>query len=384
VGSLRLHWIDALKGFGIILVVFGHYVLPIALDTYIFSFHMPLFFFISGFLFNFPKYAESTANFVKGRLFSIIVPYFGFAVLTCLLYFLLDEIFSPGVVGIKFFEGDILYIIYSILYATTSKISYNTPLWFLTCLFVTEMLFYWLSKRYYWQPQKLVICLFAAGVIGYLYPVVVPFRLFWNVDIALTAVVFYGAGNLFRKFVEMREGLKVGFDIPKLGLRSNKTLYRAEKFLPSIFIFGSLLYFAYLLEFPTDRINMSDMYYGGLFSFYFLAFLGIFTYIYIFKKVGSLNVLEYYGRNSLIVLALHYVIRDALLKLSVILFGIHLDHLDGFVYTTSIALILTVLNLIGLIPIINIINRYFPLLAGKRTSIEDFESIKVHFRRSPD
>jgi acyltransferase len=64
---MRFPWIDALKGFGIALVVFAHYSLPEALDTYIFSFHMPLFFFISGFLFNFVKYNGSVINFIKGR-----------------------------------------------------------------------------------------------------------------------------------------------------------------------------------------------------------------------------------------------------------------------------------------------------------------------------
>jgi fucose 4-O-acetylase-like acetyltransferase len=125
---MRLHWIDTLKGFGITLVVFAHYSIPAALDTYIFSFHMPLFFFISGFLFNFVKYSESTRNFVRGRFKSLIIPYFGFAVLTCLFYFLLDEAYSPGVASIKFFEADILYILYSILFAQTSMISYNGPL----------------------------------------------------------------------------------------------------------------------------------------------------------------------------------------------------------------------------------------------------------------
>ena len=128
---MRLHWIDALKGFGIILVVFAHYTLPVALDTYIFSFHMPLFFFVSGFLFNIVKYTESATNFVKGRFRSLIIPYFAFAVLTLLFYILLDELYTPGVVSIKFFEADILYIIYSILYAQTSLISYNGRFGFL-------------------------------------------------------------------------------------------------------------------------------------------------------------------------------------------------------------------------------------------------------------
>ena len=378
---MRLAWIDALKGFGIILVVFAHYNLPAALDTYIFSFHMPLFFFISGFLFNFVKYTESATNFVKGRFKSLIIPYFAFAVLTCLFYFLLDEVYSPGVTNIKFFEPDILYMIYSILYASGPMISYNSPLWFLTCLFVTELLFYWLAKRYYWQPRKLLIWLTAAGIIGYLYSVYVPFRLPWNADVALTAVVFYGAGSLFRKIIESVEELRVDSGLPKYGLRFNKVFSRAENFLLGLFVLANLLYFVYLLNIPTDKINMNVLKYGGFFSFYLLAFSGIFTFVYIFKKVRTSKILEYYGRNSLIVLALHFPMKDILTKLSNIIFGIDLD---CFGCTTIFALILTGLNLVCLTPVIFTINKYFPFLAGKKSSSAGFKGFKVLFRKSPD
>lgn len=374
---MRLHWVDALKGFGIMLVVFAHYKLPIALDTYIFSFHMPLFFFISGFLFNFAKYTESTTNFVKGRFSSLIIPYFAFATLTCLLYFLLDEIYSPGIVTLKFFEADIFYIVYSILYSQTTMISYNGPLWFLTCLFVTELLFYVLAKRYYWQRWKLVISLSIAGIIGYLYSIYVPFTLLWNADVAFTAVVFYGVGNLFRRLFESVEKIRVDFGLPKSGSKSNNVLYVVENFLPVFFILVSILYFAYLLKFPTDRINMSGMKYGGFFSFYFLAFSGIFTFVYIFKKIGSLEVLEYYGRNSLIVLALHFPMKDILTRLFTVIVGIELD---CFCCTTSVAVALTVLNLLGLVPIIFFINRYLPSLAGKKQPPLGIKSFKYHFR----
>ncbi|MDB4201501.1 hypothetical protein N9763_00715 [Polaribacter sp.] len=39
----RIDWIDQAKGFGIILVVYGHNFPSI--EDYIYSFHMPLFFF---------------------------------------------------------------------------------------------------------------------------------------------------------------------------------------------------------------------------------------------------------------------------------------------------------------------------------------------------
>lgn len=75
------------------------------------------------------------------------MPYFGFTLLTCLFYFLLDMGFQPGVTNIDFFGNSALYGAYSILYALDPLVSYNPPLWFLTCLFVTELLFYRFARN---------------------------------------------------------------------------------------------------------------------------------------------------------------------------------------------------------------------------------------------
>ncbi|RXA19855.1 acetyltransferase [Methanosarcina sp. MSH10X1] len=385
---MRLHWIDALKGMGIMLVVFAHHSLPVALDTYIFSFHMPLFFFISGFLFDFGKYAESGANFLKERFRSLIVPYFSFALLTCLFYFLLDTGFQPGVTNIDFFANSAFYGVYSILYALGPLVSYNPPLWFLTCLFVTELLFYGFAKKYYPEPGKLVFGLIAAGVIGYLYSIYVPFRLPWNADVALSAVVFYGAGNLFRKFVQLEDtesgekfiiGSGSRADSIELHSKLKRVFFRADKFLPWIFILLNLLYLGYFLKFPTtEKVNMNVLKYGDFYSYYLLAFSGIFAFVYLFRKIGSSKILEYYGRNSLIVLALHFPLKDILTKLALLGFGVELEY---FYNNITFALSLTVLNLLCLIPVIFLINNHFPFLVGKKRSSAGFEGAKVYFRK---
>lgn len=381
---MRLHWIDALKGIGIMLVVFAHHSLPTALDTYIFSFHMPLFFFISGFLFDFEKYAGSAANFYKGRFRSLIVPYFAFAVLTCLFYFLLDTGFQPGVQNIKFFEhialleNSMLHGIYHIFYALGPMISYNPPLWFLTCLFVTELLFYGLAKKHCGEPKKLILGIIVTGVIGYLYSVYVPFRIPWNVDVALAAIVFYGAGNLFRKLTEPETGSKTNTGL-KLDPEFVGKVSRIEKYLPAISILLSLLYLGYLLKFPTDdKVNMNVLKYGGFFSFYILAFSGIFTFVYIFKKIGGSKVLEYYGRNSLIILALHFPLKDVLTKLAALSFG---GELKYFHYNTAFALSLTILNLLLLVPVIFLINNYFPFLLGKKKASSESKRLRIYSRK---
>lgn len=383
---MRLHWIDSLKGIGIMLVVFAHHSLPIALDTYIFSFHMPLFFFISGFLFDFGKYAESATNFVKGRFRSLIIPYFCFALITCLFYFMMDELFTPGVPSIEFFEHIIILeksVIHGashILLGFGLAVSYNPPLWFLCCLFVTELLFYGLAKKYYSEPRKIVFWLTVSGIIGYLYPIYVPFRIPWNVDVALVTIVFYGSGNLFRKLTESETEARTGISL-KLDSGIRDKFSKAERYLPVIATLLSVLYLGYLLKFPTEnKVNMNVLQYGGnFFSFHILAFTGIFTFVYLFKKIGSSTVLEYYGRNSLIILALHFPIKDVVTRVAAIVLGVNTEY---FYYNAGFALGFTVLNLILLVPVIYVINNYLPFLLGKKGSSKSFNRVRAYFRKS--
>ena len=81
----RLDWIDIAKGIGIILVVLGHTLVPQVRETgfagflwiFIYNFHMPLFFFLSGYLFEkgLPDYTNK-GKFTLGKLQYLMLPYF--------------------------------------------------------------------------------------------------------------------------------------------------------------------------------------------------------------------------------------------------------------------------------------------------------------------
>ena len=65
----RLAWIDLAKGIGIILMVIGHMPsMPSVVHDWIFSFHMPLFFFLSGYLFRKKNVADCLKNSIKNYL----------------------------------------------------------------------------------------------------------------------------------------------------------------------------------------------------------------------------------------------------------------------------------------------------------------------------
>ena len=59
----RLDWVDIAKGIAIVLMILGHSSLPNMIQNWIYSFHMPFFFFISGVLMdNSIKRSKSISN----------------------------------------------------------------------------------------------------------------------------------------------------------------------------------------------------------------------------------------------------------------------------------------------------------------------------------
>lgn len=76
-GRSRIHWIDFAKGLAILLVVLGHVsFLPEPIHAGIYSFHMPLFFFLSGLLIFRKK--EAFGSFVLKKSWTLIWPYYVF------------------------------------------------------------------------------------------------------------------------------------------------------------------------------------------------------------------------------------------------------------------------------------------------------------------
>ena len=85
----RLHYLDNLKGFAILMVILGHCVqYRIAGYEYnlifriVYSFHMPLFFMISGYLSH--KSSPSIISIIRKRAYQLLIPYFCFGIYKCL------------------------------------------------------------------------------------------------------------------------------------------------------------------------------------------------------------------------------------------------------------------------------------------------------------
>lgn len=187
----RFDYLDIAKGLGILFVVWAHIMLTGLSHQMIYAFHMPLFFLLSGMLFQRKKY-NSFLQFVKKRAERLLVPYVLWSVVTWCVWALFryvrhDEVASYWMPLLQTF----------IAQGSGEFIVHNSALWFIPCLFLVEILYFGISLLN--VSLRLLICFGCAGLsflLGSIFGSDYWFLLPWNVDAALIALPFYGVGNV--------------------------------------------------------------------------------------------------------------------------------------------------------------------------------------------
>ena len=82
-GKRRIEWLDVAKAIGIFLIVLGHCPIPNGVYKILYSFHVPLFFFLSAVVLN---YDRQFRLILTTRFQKIMLPYFFAAVPSILVY----------------------------------------------------------------------------------------------------------------------------------------------------------------------------------------------------------------------------------------------------------------------------------------------------------
>ena len=190
----RLAFIDNAKAIGIVLVVLGHIAdTPPLLATLIYSFHMPLFFFVSGFLLA-PRRVEEPLSMNLKRLARILLtPYTLFFAIS-LVFWLLTR--NLGDRANKFANVGLQDAVWGFLTGRSVDMFINPPLWFFPALFVCAAI-YFVSRRL--MSSRLVFSL-SVIMAALIFNVANPKadQLPWGLDIAWMALAFYATGHWLR------------------------------------------------------------------------------------------------------------------------------------------------------------------------------------------
>ena len=193
----RIDWIDLAKAIGIIFVYIGHCNIP-GVNLYVYMFHMPLFFVISGFCWNIQRNGSMDfKSFLKKKFDGYIVPYFKICAI-CLMVIIIPHNLKTLGLNDGFWDSLLKYLFGITIYSrgTVEWLPMCSPVWFLTCLFCAEILLYFIMKTKY-----NLILVVMSGVLGYimsLFGKIFP----WNIDSALSAIPLLYVGIVMKKYWE--------------------------------------------------------------------------------------------------------------------------------------------------------------------------------------
>lgn len=274
----RYESVDCAKALGIMLVVFAHVIathnVGWKVEEVITSFHMPLFFVLSGMFFSRKK---TIGEFIIGKINRLVVPFF--------FFFITISVLLPF--AYYCYKGIGLSRLPSLLLGFYNEnLIVVGAIWFLLSLFFVDIIVWLITIPARFKERWAIFVSILLGVIGYLlgkYSINIPCWL----DTSLTCMPYFYLGYLLKNNTKLLSAQKADRYNILLAvaclliviLLSGHTCYRANHYnIPiwSVFICGIL----------------------GFFAVFFLSNTKI-------KRIGWLL---FVGKNSIIILAIHQLI----------------------------------------------------------------------------
>lgn len=115
----RIQYIDLYRGIGILLMVLGHVGIWGTFDYWVHGFHMPMFFFISGYLYT---RHEETAHYLRTKARQLLIPYICYGLLSYVALLITEQ-------------GSGWEPLCRLFTVNTSGLAIGSAIWFLTALF---------------------------------------------------------------------------------------------------------------------------------------------------------------------------------------------------------------------------------------------------------
>lgn len=315
----RINWIDWAKTLGIFLVVFGHYYGPPEnreIINFIYAFHLPFFFMLSGYL---HKDSKDIKSYLIKNIRTLVIPYVLLNIIAaCYLKFL-----SPFD-----FNKSLHYFLTGHPYAP------GFACWFLYCLFFVKMFAYGLIKAPKWSQGLLMI-----GGISLVY--FLPDIFNYRIDSAIVALPFFVVGYYIKQYNIM------------------DYFNRKAIIVPTCILFFIIVCFGSLYN-GFAEILAPKMWGNSVILFFIDAFIGSFM-IFLFSKLldpFEFKFVKVISSGTLLIMAFHNV--------NVVYALLYTFNLPGSPSNILDAFILAVLNITILYYPIIFIQKYVPFILGGR------------------
>lgn len=356
--NLRIGSIDTARFIAISLVFYGHFVEQVmylgnaaAAEHYkwVYAFHMPLFYLLSGVVASERRLSMPTGVFLRDMLRSRLVPYFCFAVAP--LAVILTGV--PGwfpTVDLAASAGYVNGLISTLM----GLPAFNIPLWFLASLIVLELLHRVLGR--FWTTQTRII----TAIIG-----------------------FYTLGYVFNRYIDVLElqlifwmahAVPLGYAFYLTGILLRRSGW-LERSYPTRWVVAAALFGLVVLTLtyglnqgPFRLLDAVVMMFGTVghpLLFPLTALVGSTVVILAARLLPRWQWLEHLGEITIIIYGLHGFFYHFVNPPLAAWMSAYLPLQSGLVLGVS-ATIAVLLSLVIAVPIAIAIERYVPEMAGRK------------------
>lgn len=194
-----LYW-DMFKGLAIIMIVFGHTGHG---GAFVYLFHLELFFFVTGFLYNEMKYGDQPFTFLQKRIEGAWPRYTVYSIFLALThnYMVKHGLMAPGT-DVHYALPQMLTSLFHGMIFQSSELLAG-PMWFVPVWILGAALFggvVWLARRIgHMKDGIIVLCALLGMGIGY-YFIGQSVRLFYGFELSFFVLPLFAEGYFLRKY----------------------------------------------------------------------------------------------------------------------------------------------------------------------------------------
>ena len=340
----RINFIDIARGISIIFIVLGHIFVHSAHCSYLFkflySFHVVLFFVISGFVFN--ESSNNYFSFIYKKIKRILVPYFIWSLIFLIPFSFFGKDVSSSI-GIEF-NNSIIQSLKNIIYGSgaNSALRQNSSLWFLPALFSIEIVYYLIIRTIKKYNMNYYIPLFFLIILSFIKYYFFNFTLPFGLNTCLEIGFFFYIGYILRK---------------------NNYFEKNN----SIFLIIILFAIGIVAAFANNIVSCIEYEYGNLTLTIISGITLSLVVIAISYRISHCYILEYIGKNSLGILCFH--------KIIVIIFQTKVGFLSQLLNDSNIycevflAIIVAVISIFTSLLINEFLKLFFPISIGEKKEL---------------
>lgn len=310
------NYISTAKALGIIFMVIGHSQCPTILHNIIYMFHMPLFFFCSGYFFHKLNKKEEIFPFIKKKIKGLYLPYIKWSVAFLLLHniFFFLNIYNEkfGYLGGSHYYGwqETIHKLINIIFTMDDHEYILGGFWFIKILFLDAIFigvssFLIRKETFFKNTLALFFLLFLTIFLGYRH--INNLIIIGNPFIITYGASFFTIGHIYKSF-------------------DKKIIYR------TIYVTFALVLFSTSLILYKDGLSIY-CHYKEVIPYTLFATTGIyltFALSRLIDKYKIKRIFYFIGQETMIILSLHFLSFKLVSLILIFAYHLPINHLAEY------------------------------------------------------